>query len=301
MPLFIPRLSASGKLHDMQLQRYLDRIAFRGEIRPSPDILFELQRAHVCAVPFENFDVHFGHPVVIEADMAYEKIVINNRGGWCYEQNGLFAWALTEIGFDVTRIAAAVMRQDRGEVADANHLCLQVVCPESESAYLADVGFGGSLLQPIEIRESEHVHAPFRLGLRKVDNSSWQFWEDIGRGEFSFDFRAEAADEEALRSKCHYLQTDPSSGFVLNTVTQIRLPNQHRSLRGRVFSVATQNGVESAVLDTPKQLVATLADQFSLHLPEAADLWPSITARHETLHDEKAVEDTFAIRDRSNR
>jgi arylamine N-acetyltransferase len=193
------------------------------------------------------------------------------------------------------------MRQDRGEVADANHLCLQVVSPGSELTYLADVGFGGSLLQPIELCESEHGQAPFRLGLRRLDDSGWRFWEDIGRGEFSFDFRAEAADENALRGKCDFLQTDPSSGFVLNTVAQIRLPTQHKSLRGRVFSVATQNGVESTLLDSPEQLVDTLAEQFSLDLPESADLWPGIAARHEILHAEKAVEDTFEIRDRSNR
>jgi N-hydroxyarylamine O-acetyltransferase len=285
----------------MQLQHYLDRITYHGEIRPSVDVLFGLHRAHVCAIPFENFDVHLGRPVSIEADAAYEKIVVNNRGGWCYEQNGLFAWALAEIGFDVTRIAAAVMRQDRGEVADANHLCLQVVSPGSELTYLADVGFGGSLLQPIELCESEHGQAPFRLGLRRLDDSGWRFWEDIGRGEFSFDFRAEAAAENALRGKCDFLQTDPSSGFVLNTVAQIRLPTQHKSLRGRVFSVATQNGVESTILDSPEQLVDTLAEQFSLDLPESADLWPGIAARHEILRAEKAVEDTFEIRDRSNR
>jgi N-hydroxyarylamine O-acetyltransferase len=284
----------------MQLQSYLERIGYRGPIRPTLATLVAIQKAHVCSVPFENIDVQLGRAVTIEPAAAYEKIVVNGRGGWCYEQNGLFGWALAEIGFDVTRLAASVMRQHRGDVSDSNHLCLLVKSPELESEFLVDVGFGGSLIEPIELAESEYRQPPFRLGLRNLADGNWRFWEDIGSGEFSFDFVARAADEAALRQKCSFLQTDPSSSFVLNLVAQLRLPQQHRSLRGRVLSTATQDGIESRIIESADELVAVLVGHFSLHLPEVADLWPNIAARHEELLREKALGDTYDIRARSH-
>jgi len=272
----------------MNVQAYLDRIGYRGALRPDLSVLVALQRAHVCAVPFENLDVQLGRPVTIAAEDAYEKIVGNNRGGWCYEQNGLFGWALEQIGFDVTRVAAAVMRQDRGDASLANHLCLLVAAPESSTRYLVDVGFGGSMLEAIELLEGAHDQAPFRLGLKRTDDGFWRFSEYLGDGQFSYDFLDERANESALQEKCTTMQSDPSSNFVLNLVAQLRSQEQHLALRGRVLHVATGNGVAKQVLNSADEIVATLASRFGLDLPEAAGLWPRIAARHEEIMRMKA-------------
>ncbi len=268
----------------MKLQPYLKRIDYRGGVRPDHSVLAALQQAHICTVPFENLDVQFGRPVTLSAEDAYDKIVVNNRGGWCYEQNGLFAWALTEIGFEVTRAAAAVMRQDRGDVSLGNHLCLLVRVPGSTARFLVDVGFGGSMIRPIPLVESEHSQPPFHLGLKKVADDYWRFWEDLGEGKFSFDFVAEPADETALRDKCESLQSSPSSSFVLNLVAQLRSQEQHKVLRGRVLRIASATGITTQTLMTGDEVVVTLRSHFGLDLPEVADLWPKIAARHEEIH-----------------
>ena len=220
------------------LQRYFQRISFQREALPDLDTLRSLLQAHVTSVPFENLDVQLGRRLTIAPEEAYTKIVENGRGGWCYEQNGLFGWALGEVGFDVTRVAAAVMRRQRGEISTANHLSLLVRCPGAAAGYLVDVGFGGSLWQPIEFREGHHVHEPYRLGLRRLDDGHWQFFEDLGEGEFSYDFEAIPADEAALAAKCEFLQTNPESSFVLNLVAQIRAPDRHTALRGLLAKIA---------------------------------------------------------------
>lgn len=284
----------------MRLNQYFDRVAYRGECRPDATVLAAVQKAHICAVPFENLDVQLGRPVTTDIEAAYEKIVINGRGGWCYEQNGLFGWALAAIGFDVTRVAASVMRHERGDIAEANHLCLLVDIPDSDDRFLVDVGFGGSMISPIRFAESDHSQAPFRLGLKMLDNDHWRFWEDIGSGEFSFDFVARPASEPALENKCEFLQRDPSSSFVLNLVAQLRLPDQHKTLRGRVFSLASCRGVKSHTIDSADEFISTLADHFLLDVPEAADLWPRIAARHEELFGDASLAHTYDIRARSH-
>jgi N-hydroxyarylamine O-acetyltransferase len=270
----------------LKLDNYLIRIGYRHHTRPDFDTLRGLQRAHVLAVPFENLDVQLGRPLTTDVEDAYRKIVIDRRGGWCYEQNGLFGWALAQIGFEVTRVAAAVMRAERGEVSDANHLALLVRVPGSGDKWLADVGFGGSLLEPIRLEENEYMHEPFRLGLRRLDDGHWQFWEDHGNGEFSYDFRAEPASEVTLARRCEFLQTNLESSFVLNLVAQIRGPDRHSSLRGRVLSVRDARGERVMTLDSSAQLLETLKEIFGLDVPEIEDSWSKISGRHEQLFTE---------------
>jgi N-hydroxyarylamine O-acetyltransferase len=284
----------------LSLKDYLERISYRDEIAPNLDVLAGLLSHHVRSIPFENIDVQLGMPLTTNPTDAFEKIVLRRRGGWCYEQNGLFGWALREVGFHVTRVAAAVMRAGRGSIAEANHLCLLVLLEDTGTTYLVDVGFGGSMVAPIPLEPSDHHQAPFRLGLRQTDDDHWQFWEDVGKGEFSFDFRAQVADEDALSSKCEFLQTDPASSFVQNLVAQIRLPNAHKTLRGKVFSHATANGIETREIVSADELRSLLLTVFNLDVPEVAGLWPKIEARHEAFLREQELTDTYDMRTRSN-
>ena len=266
----------------IQLEHYFNRIAYVGTVAPDFATLAALHETHVCAVPFENLDVQLQRPVSTSVEAAYEKIVVDRRGGWCYEQNGLFGWVLKEIGFSVTRVAASVMR-DENEASAANHLCLLVKLPDSNKKYLVDVGFGGSLLRPIELKEGHHEQPPFKLGLQRLDDQYWRFWEDVGAGKFSFDFTELPARESALAKKSTFLQSDSTSNFVLNMVVQKRSRDQHLMLRGRVFTVNNSFGKSSEVVETPEDLVYLLTHKFGLRVNEVADLWPTIIARHEVL------------------
>ena len=267
----------------MKLQSYFDRIDYTGLADPTVATLVALHEKHVTSVPFENLDVQLGCPVSTRPEDAYKKIVDRGRGGWCYEQNGLFGWVLSELGFDVIRVAAGVMREEFGKAVDANHLCLIVSCQGSDSKYLADVGFGGSLIRPIELTEAQHELAPFDVGLERTDDHRWRFWENPGDGRFTYDFADQPANESALAEKSSFLQSDPSSHFVLNLVAQQRSHDRHRVLRGRVFTVLQSGTKTTTLLNSAEELVATLANEFRLDLPEVAGLWPAITQRHEQL------------------
>ena len=62
----------------------------------------------MLAVPFENLDIHWGRPIVLEEARLFEKLVTQGRGGFCYEQNGLFTMVLRELGFTVDLLEARV-------------------------------------------------------------------------------------------------------------------------------------------------------------------------------------------------
>ena len=266
----------------MKLGRYFSRIGYRGDTRPTVSTLASLLRRHACSVPFENIDVQLGRFLTIDVGDAFEKIVERGRGGWCYEQNGLFGWALAEMGFDVMRVAGAVRRDERGDAALNNHLCLLVREPGAEQpVYLADVGFGGSMTAPIELTESGHTQPPYRIGLRFFEERCWRLSEKSADGESNYEFVVKPADEAALAAKCEQLQNDPQSGFVQTLVVQKRLPDAHVCLRGRVLATTTATGKQSALLESAGELAAAVSELCGLDIPGVADLWPKVMTRHE--------------------
>lgn len=259
----------------------MQRIHWSGSARPTLETLDRLMRAHNHNLPFENIDVQLGVPLTTNVEEAYDKIVNRNRGGWCYEHNGVLGWALSEIGFEVRRISASVMRQSVGANAHANHLTLIARLPGEDSRWLVDAGFGGSLLHPLPLEETSAHHSPFDVGLRKLDDGHWQFWENMGNGEITFDFKDAPADERGMEARCKYLQTDEDSSFVKKLVCELRRPDAHLSLRGRVLRETTDHGKTERILNSADELLSALKHEFKVDEPQVASLWDQICERHE--------------------
>ena len=83
----------------MKLNAYLRRLGWTGTPKVDRETLTGLIHAHLASVPFENLNQQMGIPVSMDLEQIYDKLVHQKRGGWCFELNNLFAWALTELGF----------------------------------------------------------------------------------------------------------------------------------------------------------------------------------------------------------
>src|SRR5688500_16002226 len=94
------------------IDAYLARIGYEGSREPTPETLRELHIRHLLSVPFENLDIHWKRPIVVDVDRFLQKILEERRGGFCYELNGAFAALLRELGFDVKMLSARVMSAD---------------------------------------------------------------------------------------------------------------------------------------------------------------------------------------------
>ena len=53
------------------------------------------------SIPFENLDVLLGRPISLEPEALFQKLVVERRGGYCFEQNLLFKAALEALGYEV--------------------------------------------------------------------------------------------------------------------------------------------------------------------------------------------------------
>ena len=52
----------------MDVDEYLERIAYTGPLDPTRRDARGLHRAHMLAVPFENLDIHLGRRNVLDAE-----------------------------------------------------------------------------------------------------------------------------------------------------------------------------------------------------------------------------------------
>jgi N-hydroxyarylamine O-acetyltransferase len=178
------------------LQAYLSRVGL--ESPPSVDTagLRTLMRAQLFTVPFENTYVQAGLDVSLEPSDIIEKIIYQRRGGYCYEVNGLFAWAAAALGFSVRLIGARPMFYPKRWAK--THMVVLVDLPEGR--YVCDTGFGRfGLRAPIRLDASQIPVQQDWDQFRLVKDSYEWIVQAFNNGEwesqFSFDeYPAEWAD-----------------------------------------------------------------------------------------------------------
>ncbi len=93
-----------------QIQHYLQHIQFQGTLEPSIQLLGQLQTKHLLNIPYENLDVALNRGISFAIPDLFQKIIIDKRGGNCFELNILFSWLLRELGFSVTNRYAQFWR-----------------------------------------------------------------------------------------------------------------------------------------------------------------------------------------------
>lgn len=143
---------------------YFKRIGYDGGSDVSLETLKGLHTAHVMNVPFENIDGFNKKPISLDVADLFEKLVTNQRGGYCFEMNGLFSFVLETLGFRVTNHFARVWH-DGFEQTGKSH---QVSTVEiDDQSWLCDVGFGGNgPLSPLRLEEGlvqEHFGRSHRI------------------------------------------------------------------------------------------------------------------------------------------
>jgi N-hydroxyarylamine O-acetyltransferase len=249
----------------MDMRAYLARIEYAGPSTPSLDSLRELHRAHMMSVPFENLDIAMGRPIVCEEEAIVHKIVTRRRGGFCYELNGAFAALLRELGFTVTLLSARVARETGRDGPEFDHLALRV---DLDEPWLADVGFGDSSLQPLELRtgiEQPERRRKFRI-LEQPDSLHLEMAEPGGRWKRQYSFSLLPRQLADFAEMCHYHQTSPESSFTRSRICSRATWNGRITLAEKRLIVTRDGEKEESVLDSDADWHAALKKYFQIVL-----------------------------------
>jgi len=263
-------MAPSGRLH-----AYLRRINYGGPLAPSRQTLHGLHRAHLLAIPFENVDIQLRVRPTLDTDAIYEKIVAQGRGGWCYEMNALFGWALRELGFRADYVAGAVNRQRSGEKALMNHLALVV---HVGSDYLADVGFGNGTLAPLPLREGTFNDGRFDFRLSK-HGDWWRFHNHRHNGA-TYDFTERAYELADFEAKMRMLATTSESPFVQHLVLGQLTEDGMITLTNAALQIHRAKEIVEETAPNARELDRILREHFRLEVGEIDALWNRVSSQH---------------------
>jgi N-hydroxyarylamine O-acetyltransferase len=230
------------------------------------ELLRRLHLAHREAFLFENLTIQTGGRVSVALEDLERKFLDEGRGGYCFEQNTLFAAALRDFGFEPVALLGRV-RRGPPEQWTRTHMVLSVEA--GGQLWLADVGFGGmSLLEAMPLRQgAEAVQGGLTYGLRREPHVWILSMRDAtGTAIDLYEFSEEPQTPRDIEVANHFTSTHPDSPFRRSLTIQ-RADRAERVMlsTGKLFVYRDGIGREEAV--ERAQLRAIARDVFGVELP----------------------------------
>lgn len=266
-----------------QIDTYLQRLAYAGPVEPSLRALHALTRTHSQAVPFENLHVLLHRPVLLDCAALYHKIVLEHRGGYCFELNGLFLELLRGLGFTATPLGARVRLgvDDRAQLTRRTHMLVAVTL--GRETWLSDVGVGAASLTCALCLEAGRVqHTPHDTRRLTCENGRWfhqrlhgDHWEDVY--EFTLDPMPQVDRDVAS----WFTSTNPTSHFcTVLTVARAQADGGRLTLRDDCLRHHPAGGApaQEHTLPSAAALRQSLRRHFNLDLNarDTARVWQII-------------------------
>ncbi|KAJ3283584.1 hypothetical protein HDU79_008945 [Rhizoclosmatium sp. JEL0117] len=143
-------LNNFGPLTQPQLSEYLARIHYpipSGSVpEPTLSTLNNLVLLHATHIPFENGHLRFlDIKPSLKPDSLFQRIVTDQRGGYCFQVNTLVAMALRAIGFNTsTGVARSVVWDSFSQeyvLGATTHMIVFVQLNGYSNLHLVDLGY----------------------------------------------------------------------------------------------------------------------------------------------------------------
>ncbi len=249
-------------------QSYLQRIGIGPQDQtPAVELLKTLQRRHLLSVPFENLDIHWKRPIVLDVEKFYQKVVNERRGGFCYELNGLFHELLRGLGFKTRLVSARVFSTESGLGPEFDHAAIIVTIGDTE--YLADVGFGDFTTEPLPfVLDEEQVDPAGTFVIRRRDGDQLDVAKRVGeewKSEYIFtDIERSLAE---FAEMCDYQQFSPRSHFTKGKICSLLTEIGRKTLTDKKFIVTVNGDKTETDVESGDEFDRILLREFGIATP----------------------------------
>lgn len=198
-------------------KEYLSRVKLsRSDITLNVAGLRKLYLAHLHHFVFENIDCLLGNEIKIDLPSLFQKLIINQRGGYCFELNLFFLEALRFFGFKADVYLVRVFYRGTGINAKTH---LTVIVELENVKYIVDAGFGGPGPEDLLLFKLDSVQKLFNYNFKIIEDSEFGYMiqresEGIYKNVFAFKFeKVYPADIEMSN---FYVSRLPTSAFLNN-------------------------------------------------------------------------------------
>nr|WP_315029886.1 arylamine N-acetyltransferase [uncultured Chryseobacterium sp.] len=252
-------------MNESQLEKYLKRIHYSGEIEKNINVLKKIHQLHPKHIPFENIDSYTGTVPSLNIDDVYQKLILDFRGGYCFEQNLLLSEILKYIGFEIElQLGRVVWKREEDSTAAKTHVLL--IADMDGEKYLIDCGFGTvTLTTPLVLNNNEPQQTP--NGLFKISQQSGNYILWIWKEKWLpvYRFSLEQVDPIDLEIANWYLSTFPESNFKKNLVLSKVNENARYTFTDHTLNIRWESGEkESVSIDNNEGLYRMMREIFGL-------------------------------------
>jgi N-hydroxyarylamine O-acetyltransferase len=252
-------------MNTSDLEKYFERIHFSGTPELSMETLKRIHQLHPKYIPFENIDSYTGTVPSLQLDDIFRKLVMESRGGYCYEQNLLLSEVLKTVGFNAKlQLGRVVWGRQEDSSAAQTHLLL-IVDFEGKQ-YVVDCGFGtATLTSPILLNEEDQQQTPngiFKVSHKEETYTLWMWkeqWLPVYR------FIPEHVEPIDLDISNWYLSTHPDSHFKNRLILSKVDENARYTYTDHILNIRSADGEkESITIENDVQLYEILINTFGL-------------------------------------
>jgi N-hydroxyarylamine O-acetyltransferase len=250
------------------LAAYTARVGYTGPLTHSLETLRGLHRAQAYHIPFENLDVHLNRPIGLGAASLVQKLVHEQRGGYCYELNGLFRLVLEALGFSVTCLVGRNLLAGPPLRPRAH----QVLLVQAEGQpWLVDLGFGtNGLIEPIPLvvgPEHRQAFDSYRLQPAPQHNYHLQLHMQ-GAWQTLYTFTLDEAEPSDYQMMNFYYSQSPDSPFRKQRICTLAAPDFRVSLVDQELKIRLPDGrITATQLADAAAYEHALRTHFGIRLP----------------------------------
>lgn len=255
-------------MNNTDLKAYLNKIGVTQQLDVSVDTLFVLHNAQHRRLPFENFDIALGKGISTSEQDIIDKLVYHERGGYCFELNGLLLRVLKQVGFEARPLLGRVHLS--GTPSGRTHQFTLVTLGDEK--WIVDAGFGSNTpraplpfvtnqpihtdLQTFRFVEDERVG--YMLQIQSYDDANQ--WIDM----YSLDF--EHVFDGDIVCGNHYASTSPHSRFTSSRVATLATEFGIITLANHTLKHRLNNEVIEQELAEGQSYLSALKEHFGIEL-----------------------------------
>jgi N-hydroxyarylamine O-acetyltransferase len=252
----------------MKVIKYLNRIHAVKKENHNLDYLTHLQEQHILNIHFENLDILNKKPISLDKEDLFRKMIVFERGGVCYELNGLFYSLLKELGFTPELMTGTVHVKDDIWAIENGHLFM--IVPLNNKEYIVDVGLGAKCprvpvpmsgevvidsMETYRVKENEEQRT---FDLEKRTCSGWKIL-------YRFRKTRKVNTLQEIYPICHLTETSPQSIFNQKYFLSRELTKGRITLLGNTLTRVSGKEVIKEDIETHK-LAAKIKQYFQINV-----------------------------------
>jgi N-hydroxyarylamine O-acetyltransferase len=251
----------------LNIDKYLERIKYSGSTEATEETLRELHVCHTLNVPFENLDVFYGRSPLLDEASLYNKIVLNRRGGYCFEMNGIFSIVLKKMGFMVTDLLARVTIDGLNYTSKTHQVLL---VETGKTRWLIDVGFGNEgIIAPLLLdnetdqKQFAHIYRVIkeqRFGGYLLQKMAGEVYNSM----YAFTMDRCYPDDFVMSN--HFTANFPGSFFKMMRMCTMPTEEGRITLTDTHFKVVKNSNISETPIENEDEFRRYLNKYFSLDL-----------------------------------